>query len=345
MSDLSTLPPSVAQNEPRADWPFHAGELEAQRRADPGSDGNSGGTRGIRTYLPEQHRAFYAELPFMVLGALDANAQLWTTLRVGAPGFVSSPGPHTLRVAGRMLPGDPLADAFKPGAAVGGLGIQFATRRRNRVNGIVTAASDDAFTLHVSQSFGNCPKYIQRRQPLPLPPQLSLSRDGSAHAAAPQRIATTLDDADRALIANADTFFIASANLADDAGPARGVDVSHRGGLPGFVRVDDARTLTAPDFKGNRYFNTLGNLISHPRAGLLFIDFERGDLLYLAVQAEVIWSGPELDAFAGAERLVRFHIEEVRRSAGVVPFRWSAVEYAAQFSPPFSPSFAPQPGA
>lgn len=333
MSDLSTLPPPLSLDEPRADWPFHAGELEAQVRAGAGSGGNSGnggGTRGIRTYLPEQHRAFYAELPFMVLGGLDANGQPWATLRVGEPGFVFSPDPETLRIAGHALPGDPLADAWNVGAALGGLGIQFTTRRRNRVNGIVTAAGNGTFTLHVSQSFGNCPKYIQRREPQPLPQPLQ--RDASARAAAPQRVATALDDADRALITTADTFFIASANLADDAGPARGVDVSHRGGLPGFVRVDDARTLTAPDFKGNRFFNTLGNLVSQPRAGLLFIDFEHGDLLYLAVQAEVIWSGTELDAFAGAERLVRFHIEEVRRSAAVVPFRWSAVEYAAQFA-------------
>ncbi len=99
MSDLSTLPPPLSLDEPRADWPFHAGELEAQVRAGAGSGGNSGnggnsgGTRGIRTYLPEQHRAFYAELPFMVLGGLDANGQPWATLRVGEPGFVFSPDP------------------------------------------------------------------------------------------------------------------------------------------------------------------------------------------------------------------------------------------------------------
>ena len=60
-----------------------------------------------------------------------------------------------------------------------------------------------------------------------------------------------------------------------------GVDVSHRGGKPGFVRIDDDKTLTFPDFSGNYHFNTMGNILLNPLAGLLFIDFEQGDLLYL----------------------------------------------------------------
>ncbi len=96
------------------------------------------------------------------------------------------------------------------------------------------------------------------------------------------------------MLANADTFFIASANVGEEAGPARGADVSHRGGMPGFVRIDDATTLTTPDFSGNRFFNTLGNLLHDPRAGLLFVDFASGDLLYVAALAEIVWDGPEL---------------------------------------------------
>ncbi|MBZ4358990.1 pyridoxamine 5'-phosphate oxidase family protein, partial [Mycobacterium tuberculosis] len=80
--------------------------------------------------------------------------------------------------------------------------------------------------------------------------------------------------------------------------------VSHRGGMPGFVRVDDARTLTTPDFSGNRFFNTLGNLQHDPRAGLLFVDFDNGDLLYVAARAEIVWDGPLVASFDGAQRVV-----------------------------------------
>ncbi|MEX3932077.1 pyridoxamine 5'-phosphate oxidase family protein [Paraburkholderia phymatum] len=309
--------------------PFHADELAAQRLAGVDSRADSSGRRGIRRYMPDQHREFYGQQPFMIFGGVDASGQPWATVRVGEPGFVSSPDARTLRIDGGALPGDPLDGRWRTGALIGGLGIQPHTRRRNRINGVVTAVDGGTITLEVSQSFGNCAKYIQGRKPT------FIERAADA-VHAPQEIAMQLSDADKALLSRADTFYIASANTADDAGFARGVDVSHRGGAPGFVRIDDAATLTTPDFSGNKFFNTIGNLLHDPRAGLLFIDFATGDLLYLAVLAEIVWQGPELTAFEGAERLVRFHVQEVRRGKGVLPFRWSEVEYAPQFAAAFN---------
>ncbi|KAB0640532.1 pyridoxamine 5'-phosphate oxidase family protein [Burkholderia latens] len=305
------------------DAPFHAGELAAQQRAGVAEAANAAGRRGIRRFMPDQHRTFFTQLPFFVLGGVDAHGQPWATLRVGMPGFVTAPDARTLRIGGDALPGDPLAGAWRPGAPLGGLGIEFDTRRRNRVNGVVRAVDGGALTIAVEQSFGNCAKYIQARQPTFVP------RDSSA--AVGTDVSDRLSDADRALLAHADTFFVASANTLDDAGAARGADVSHRGGIPGFVRVDDAHTLTTPDFSGNRFFNTLGNLQHDPRAGLLFVDFDSGELLYVAARAEIVWDGPLVASFDGAQRVVRFHVREVRRTRGVLPFRWSAVEPAPQF--------------
>ncbi|SDG35988.1 pyridoxamine 5'-phosphate oxidase family protein [Paraburkholderia phenazinium] len=319
--------PAFAPGWRAAESPFHAGELEAQERAGVRERMDVDARRGIRDYMPEQHRRFFAEQPFMVLGGLDASGQPWASLRVGAPGFVSTPDERTLRIVGRAPAGDPLAAAWQVGALIGGLGIQPATRRRNRVNGVITAMDEETLTVSVSQSFGNCAKYIQSRVPT-----FTASAPDEAHIVpdeAPES-SPALSPADRALLARADTFFIASANASDNAGFGRGADVSHRGGKPGFIRVDNERTLTTPDFSGNLFFNTIGNLLQDPRAGLLVIDFESGDLLYLAVDAEVIWEGSELETFAGAERLMRFHIREVRRIRRALPFRWSPVQYAPQ---------------
>ncbi|AOI61159.1 pyridoxamine 5'-phosphate oxidase family protein [Burkholderia diffusa] len=304
--------------------PFHAGELAVQQRAGVTEAADTAGRRGIRRFMPDQHRAFFAQLPFFVLGGVDAHGQPWATLRVGTPGFVTTPDARTLRIDGDALPGDPLAGAWQPGAPLGGLGIEFDTRRRNRVNGVVRAADDGGLTIAVEQSFGNCAKYIQGRKPV------FVARE--AGAAGVSAVSDRLSDADRALLAQADTFFVASANTSADAGAARGADVSHRGGMPGFVRVDDAHTLTTPDFSGNRFFNTLGNLQHDPRAGLLFVDFDSGDLLYVAARAEIVWDGALVASFDGAQRVVRFHVREVRRMRGVLPFRWSAVERAPQFA-------------
>jgi len=304
--------------------PFHAGELAVQQRAGVTEAAGTAGRRGIRRFMPDQHRTFFAQLPFFVLGGVDAHGQPWATLRVGMPGFVTAPDARTLRIDGEALPGDPLAGAWQPGAPLGGLGIEFDTRRRNRVNGIVRAVDGGALTIAVEQSFGNCAKYIQGRKPT------FVAREGDALGEAD--VSDRLTDADRALLAQADTFFVASANTSAGAGAARGADVSHRGGMPGFVRVDDAQTLTTPDFSGNRFFNTLGNLQHDPRAGLLFVDFDSGDLLYVAARAEIVWDGPLVASFDGAQRVVRFHVREVRRTRGVLPFRWSAVERAPQFA-------------
>ncbi|HTH62097.1 MAG TPA: pyridoxamine 5'-phosphate oxidase family protein [Paraburkholderia sp.] len=305
--------------------PFHAGELAAQERAGFRDAVDPLGRRGIRNDLPDQHRTFFAQLPFMIVGGIDASGQPWATWRVGPAGFISSPDVRTLRIAGGELPDDPLTGTWTPGALFGGLGIAFPTRRRNRVNGVVTDIDGTGMTIGVSQSFGNCPKYIQGREP-------EWRTRPHAFGSFSQQRASELSDVDRALLKRADTLFIASANTSSGPQNARGVDVSHRGGMPGFVRVDGTNAFTIPDYAGNRFLNTIGNLTLSPRAGIVVADFERGDLLYVAADAEIVWDGPDLDAFEGAQRLIRFHVRETRRSIAVLPFRWTEPKYAREFS-------------
>ena len=114
-----------------------------------------------------------------------------------------------------------------------------------------------------------------------------------------------------------------------------GVDVSHRGGKPGFVRVgveNGASVLTSPDFVGNFSFNTFGNLALNPRAGMLFVDFSSGDVLSLTGEAEVVWDGPELAAFVGAERLLKFRVAEGLLLESACPLRWTPPVQATQLA-------------
>ena len=304
-------------------WPedqplFHAGELEVQRRVGVVEKMERQGRRGVRSLMPDQHRQFFAQLPFILAGAVDADGQPWATMLTGAPGFVQAPQPDLLQIAARPVAGDPLAGLLEPGADIGLLGIELPTRRRNRANGTLEPCAPGTLAVRVDQSFGNCPQYIQQRD---------WSTVATPPAAAPWR-GTALDTAARNLVAAADTFFIASAYQPPQAGHTTGADVSHRGGKAGFVRIDDERTLTVPDFVGNFFFNTIGNLLLHPRAGLLFIDFEQGSLLYVAARAEIIWDGAEVAAFTGAQRLIRFHIDSVIRIEHALPLRWSAPAYS-----------------
>ena len=130
------------------------------------------------------------------------------------------------------------------------------------------------------------------------------------------------------MITNADTFFIATAYQEESAAIARGVDVSHKGGKPGFVLINNDQTLTIPDFSGNNRFNTIGNILLNPPTGLLFIDFEQGDLLYLTGTAEIIWSEAEVSIYSGAKQLIRFHLEQGYLVRGSLPLRWSNPEFS-----------------
>ena len=74
-------------------------------------------------------------------------------------------------------------------------------------------------------------------------------------------------------------------------------------------------------------FNTLGNLVENPQAGLLFIDFATGDTLQLTGKAVIAWDSETLE-FAGANRLVEFQIEKVKSLTSVTSFQWQFKEYS-----------------
>jgi predicted pyridoxine 5'-phosphate oxidase superfamily flavin-nucleotide-binding protein len=294
--------------------PFNSDELGAQALAGGGPRGN-----GIRDFMSEQHRHFFAQLPYLFVGAIDAAGRPLATLLTGNPGFVQSPDPRTLHIAALPDTVDPAAEALTPDRDIGILGIDFSTRRRNRANGRILSREPGAIKIGVKQSFGNCPQYIQRRTVAPSGVEPAVGISNSIE------FFDHLDEAARAAIERADTFFVASRSRAGN-GAAHGTDISHRGGRPGFVHVE-GDVLTIPDFRGNRYFNTLGNLIAEPRASLLFVDFETGDLLQLQGMAQVDWNAVPAQ-FAGAERLWRFRVARGWRRKAASPLRWSFVEYA-----------------
>lgn len=283
--------------------PFHDDEVAAQMLAGVGLR-----RAPIRPYLPEQHREFFPLLPYLFVATLDASGWPMASVLSGPPGFVTSPDPTTLRIAALPRPDDPAAADFVAGAGIGLVGIDLTTRRRNRANGRIESI-DDGITVGVTQSFGNCPQYIQVRAPLP----------HAADAAVAVETMTGLDADARALIAGADTFFVASRGR-EALGAAGGLDMSHRGGRPGFVATE-GDTLVVPDFAGNRFFNTLGNLLGDRRAGLLFVDFATGDLLQLQGRVTIDWQ-PALAAPRGTQRIWRVAVERAWRRRAAFPYRW-----------------------
>ncbi|PLC53230.1 flavin-nucleotide-binding protein [Pollutimonas nitritireducens] len=291
---------------------WHAGETFIQEKSGVLDRMRLVGQRVVRDHMPDQHRDFYAQLPFIVLGSVDPDNDAWATILCGKPGFMASPTPTILDIAARADKSDPAGAGLQAGLSIGLLGIEMHTRRRNRMNGIV-ASTEDGLRVEVDQSFGNCPRYIQLRD-------FDFARDPDEPFTARSEDLVQLDRPARALIETADAFFVASYA---DRKSRRQADVSHRGGKAGFVQVGDDDVLTIPDFNGNGFFATLGNLILNGKAGLIFVDYERGDVLQMTGDAEVIMDSPAIAAVKGAERLWTFRARRIVRRRAALALRWN----------------------
>lgn len=291
---------------------WHEGEIFLQQKVGAAERMAVVGQRVIRDFMPDQHRDFYAQLPFIVLGAVDDRGEAWATLIEGRPGFMSAPSPTLLDIVCVPDREDPAAEGLADGRPVGLLGIEMHTRRRNRMNGLVSVTAQ-GLQVAVDQSFGNCPRYIQLRD-------VTFDREPGEAPSSPPVVLTALDAEARALISAADAFFVASYVDREDR---RQVDVSHRGGKAGFVRIDPDGLLTIPDFDGNLFFSTLGNILLNGRAGLLFVDFATGDLLQMTGEASLVLESPEIAAFQGAERMWTFRPRQILRRKNALALRWS----------------------
>tara|TARA_R110001583_G_scaffold195524_1_gene375334 strand:+ start:1639 stop:2553 length:915 start_codon:yes stop_codon:yes gene_type:complete len=265
-------------NEQTPTW--HEGELTVQQRVGTDKRMAEVGPKFIRHYMPQQHREYFQNLSMLFIGYTDHYSQSRASVLFGTPGFIESPTETELVINTQHSMGDFIHQQLMIGDKIGLVGVEFDTKRRNRLNAIVTDINQKYITIKVLQSFGNCPKYIQSKTFIANP----------AYGHFSTTTGSTLNGADKKLIANADTFFIASSFDDGQTLRNRGVDISHRGGEAGFVTINAKGQLLVEDYVGNGFFNTLGNLLHNPIASLLFFDWQKGHLLQLTVSSEILWN-------------------------------------------------------
>jgi predicted pyridoxine 5'-phosphate oxidase superfamily flavin-nucleotide-binding protein len=295
-------------------YEFHSGELELQKRTGVRETADRV-ARGIHSSVPAAAGAFLEERRFVVLAATDAENRPWASLLSGPAGFARRLDEHTIRIDALPPPGDPLAMNLKTNSPAGILAPDLATRRRIRINGRLEVV-DGAIFIHVDEAYSNCPKYIQLREPDREPARTRPRLAGRSSSLQPRQ---------RDWIRSADTFFLATLV------PGEGADASHRGGMPGFVNVE-GQELSWPDYPGNAMFNSLGNIVKYPRAGILVPDFATGSTLQLTGRATIDSAPGRSTAGTGEELSVRFTPEEVVEIDDVLPQRLRLVEYS-----PFNP--------
>jgi len=308
---------------------FHEGELAIQNKLGVAKRMDKFGRMVIRDLMPQQHQDFYESLPMLFVGFTDEHDDVWASVLANQHAFLKVKHDRAISVNAQPFEGDPLKRAIVYAKhdnslpfRLGILGIELHSRRRNRMSMQLADVTELGFDLDVVQTFGNCPQYIQNRQLVPV----------STHNAHTQTIEISKFNADlKSFIENADTFFVASSTQkkrADELDDTSGADVSHRGGRPGFVRVDDDYTLTIPDYMGNNHFNTLGNFLVNDAAGLLFIDFETGDIITLTGNAEILWDDESQKNFQGAERLWQFKLKKGYILKAAMPYRFNLQDWS-----------------
>lgn len=299
---------------------FHSGEravhdlLSVQKFAD------SVGTM-IQPTISKQFESFLNQQTVLMIGSMDSTGRVWSSFLAGDPGIIQVIGPDIVRINGRINEFDPLFSNIQHNKEVGILIIDFVSRIRIRINGVILRYSlDRQFEVKTEQVYGNCPKFIQARKFTYNPAKENVNKV-SYHR-------DVLNKNQQDWIRNSDTFIIASSSSEGK------MDISHKGGMPGFVHTISEDLLLFPDYPGNMLFNTLGNIVKNPNVGLLFFDFDTGDTLQLTGEAQIIWKINEniVSKFPGAQRLIQIQVAEVLQTNTSKSYQWEFMKYS-----PFNP--------
>ncbi|PWZ01421.1 hypothetical protein BCV70DRAFT_198854 [Testicularia cyperi] len=316
---------------------WHAGELYVQSRLG-FKDAVAGAHSIFRPQLTSQHQSFHTSLDVLPVCTLDAHGRPWGSFLASKDGqsrFIQSSSFNNLVATNLGLhPSHPLTDSLARGVKVGmngmvldkdsdshqgpalrliaGVGVMFDNRRRNKFAGFINdrAGIKDGLVMEVMESLGNCPKYINTRHLVPRPdhtPSVIFDR----HTLPPDE---QLPQRAVEHIAQADAVFLSTRYIA----PEHTIFKSHlginiRGGKPGFVRhsTDPASgrpVLCFPDYSGNRFMSSLGNIHSDKVAGLTIPRLRKGlpiDVLYLTGDAQVLLDDDAAVLFPGVKAAVR----------------------------------------
>ncbi|MCO4783327.1 MAG: pyridoxamine 5'-phosphate oxidase family protein [Candidatus Cloacimonetes bacterium] len=279
----------------RIENPFHQGELEIQALLNE-SEISKRNSRVIDTEILKGALNFIEQQKYFYIGSVDSLGNLHTSMIYGKQGFIKAS--QTQIVLDKDMIQSSFEDIFfknvSSNPVVGSIFIELASRRRIRINGDFDL---DTMTLQVKESYPNCPKFIQKRilhvEEKSVETQFDLDDQ--------------LNEESSNVIENSDTFFVSSGST------YLGLDTSHRGGKPGFVKVINNTTLKIPDYPGNSIYNTLGNFQANPSGSILFIDFINNTILQLSGKVTLEMSS-KLDETKKYKIYWIFHIKLVSKT-------------------------------
>lgn len=285
--------------------PYHEGEIKIQNLTGERNKARANSVV-IKPEILSGAFDFISKQTMIWLGTQNQDGSLLISLISGAAGFIQAHQANILQInlAQTTSQNAPFLANLETDPRIGTLLIDLESRRRLKINGRLLYCSKNLLEIAVIESFPLCPKYIQRRKIEPYIPRKTTV--GSSHDSS----GTRLGKAEEELIGRCDTMFVATSN------PRGGIDVSHRGGEAGFVKVLTANHFRCPDYSGNGMFNSFGNLVLNNNASALFLDFTGKESLHVSGVAQVLLDQiDDTNESGGTKRFWTFDINNWRRSA------------------------------
>jgi uncharacterized protein len=312
----------------------------------------------IQSDMPRQHSDFFSGLMYFPMSTQDQKGRPWTTILscAGQTNFIKVKSDNELLIYAKLAEDDPFRKAVLDCAHMqyryfAALGIDFSNRRRNKLSGFIlhSELSEDGNTLmmHVftTESMGNCPKYITQRELVHQEsrPTTLMSSDLSRDTAT---AVVVLPKECRHIITSATTMFMSSIHRTTTTMSDRqkkvledysDMGLNHRGGNEGFVRAldqNDTTYLVLPDYQGNNFFQSLGNIETDGEVGLVFPNFRTGDMLYITGFANNLYGSEAHHLMPGAEYLTKIRIDDFVLIKSALQLKVIGVEQRSPFNPP-----------
>ena len=308
----------------------HEGELRVQARRQAPPELSAFIHGAIHDEMSRKHVEYYRQLRYLPMGVSGSDGKLWATVLCNPE--TSAEGGELLKVAARVNPEDPFVRAVcapSDGARhFAGVAIDFTNRSRIKVAGSVESATLEghtlSLTLRANEHMGNCPKYITVRE---LRPTRRSPRTEPLHA--------TLSSEAKALLRHASTIFVATRHSDDDPRESD-MGFNHRGGPRGFLRVledDQGAHLVLPDYSGNRFYQSLGNVETDPVMGVAVPDFSSGALLQVSGRARNLFDDEAARVMPGATLVTLISIEEAFLSHDALDLELVGDEQLSPYNP------------
>jgi len=225
----------------------------------------------IQNKIPPIAKDFLEELNFCMVSLNTKQFNLYTITIYSTSSFIEIIDNSTILISLDYRSHIPKIFFEEENLNIGMIGLNFENSKRIRING-KGQIKDNKLKINIDEIYSNCPKYIKKRIF-----SKNLSTKTKQNVITESLLSTDIIHT----ISNLDTFFIASSHN------EKGVDISHKGGTNGFIKVISPIKLEFVDLPGNNLYNTLGNIYTNPYINIFFIDFDRRNTYQILGKATI----------------------------------------------------------